>query len=214
MSNTYLQEKDATANVLGNTDGGTADTVRDNAINSVRRNEIANAYPFSWLEKVDATITTSSGTASLPADYNINHRPKDVRFLNSLPGDDYIYKEVPKELYRNYGSMDYVYYIDWDSSATRWRIHTPADTTLQVTYYHVPALLTADADVDLIPDLDCVAFLAAARFFLASDGDEANHDRFKALGQQRLDQLILNDKRARPQRLTRSSVYGSNLGWN
>lgn len=214
MSNTYLQLKNATANVLGNTDGGTPDTVRDNAINDVRQNEIANAYPFSWTEKVDATIAISSGSASLPADYNINHSPKDVRYLTGVRGGDLVYMQVPKELYNNYGPQDNVYYIDWNSSANRWRINAPSDRTLQVTYYAIPPLLTDDSDVDHIPDRDCVAFLSAARFFLATDGDETNHDRFRVLGNNRLEQMILNDKRARPQRLTRSSVYAANMGWN
>ena len=214
MSNTYLQEKDATANVLGNTDGGTPDTVRDNAINSVRQNEIANAHPFSWTQKINSSITTVSGVADLPSDWNINHQPKDIRIVTGVRGGDHLYTQVPMELFNNYGSGDYVYFIDWNSSTNRWRINTKEDATLQATYYAIPPALTDDDDIDQIPDLDCIAFLAAARFFLASDGDETNHDRFTVLGQKRLDLMIQNDKRSRPQRLTRSAAFAHNMGWN
>lgn len=213
MSFTYLQEKDATANVLGNTDGGTPDTLRDNAINDVRQNEIANAYPFTWSEAT-TTVTTVLGVADLPANYNINHSAKDIRFLTGVRGGDYIYSEVPKENYNNYGSGDFVYFIDWNSSTSRWRLNAPDNRALRVIYYAVPALLTLDADIDYIPDKDCIAFLAAARFYLASDGDETNRDRFTLAGQKRLNQMIANDKKSRPLRATRSTAYRANMGWN
>lgn len=210
---TFLQEKNATANILSRTDGGTANTIRDNAINSVRQNEIANAYPFSFM-RTSTSVTTSSGVIDLPANYNITHAPYDVRVVNSGQGDDYIYKVVNRELYDSFGSLDRVCFIDWNSSTSRWRLNATKDETIRVIYNATPAELTADADVDNIPDLDCIAFLAAARFWLSSERDETNHDRFKQLGLKRLQQMIIMDKRSNPPRLTRSSAYRSNMGWN
>jgi len=56
--------------------------------------------------------------------------------------------------------------------------------------------------------------LADARYWLSSERDETNHDRFKTLGNQKLLQLIQNDKKSNPRRVTRSTAYGANLGWN
>lgn len=205
---TYLNLKDSVSNVLGRTDGSTANTIRDNAINFVRQNEIANAYPFSWLETI-IDVTTSGGTGDLPTDFNINHRPKDVRIVAS--NTEYDYVDITESY--NYGAGDHVYWITWHAVNNRWEINTPDNVTVRVIYYKVPATLSTDGTYDIVPDLDTVTYLAAARFWLSSERDEENHDRFKMLGQKSLDNLIINDKK-RKLRRTRSSMWGSDMGFN
>ena len=204
---TYLNLKDSVSNVLGRTDGSTAVVIRDNSINFVRQNEIANYYPFSFLEK-QTTLTVTSEAADLPADFNINHDPKDVRVVGVGK-----FNKIEVEDSENYGSGDRVYWIDWNSSTERWRMNTLYDCSLRVIYYQVPATLTADATYDIIPDLDVVTFLAASRYWLSSERDEDNHDRFKLLGQKALDRLVVTDKRKKI-RKTRSVMNGVNMGFN
>ena len=204
---TYLNLKDSVSNVLGRTDGSTAVAIRDNSINFVRQNEIANHYPFSFLEK-QTTLTVTSEVADLPADFNINHDPKDVREVGV--GE---FNKIEVEDSEKYGSGDRVYWIDWNSSTERWRMNTLYDCSLRVIYYQVPATLTADATYDIIPDLDVVTFLAASRYWLSSERDEDNHDRFKLLGQKALDRLVVTDKRKKI-RKTRSVMNGVNMGFN
>lgn len=122
---------------------------------------------------------------------------------------------MPRESFDAFGAGTFRYYIDYNTSTNRYRLNTTdPSVTLQVTYYHVPATMTADADVCVVPDQDVVAYLAAARYWLSSERDETNHDRFKTLGNQRLQQLVLDDKKANPLRPKRGVGWGRNLGWN
>lgn len=212
---TYLDLKNAVSNILGRTDGATANTIRDNFINDVRREEIANRYPFSWLEKTTNLSTDSDGASDLPEDFNISHRPRDVRVVVSGSGNDDILRQVTRQEWDAYGTGDHVYYIDRNTTTDRWRINTKEESdTVRVIYYHIPATLTADTDIDIIPSKDVIANLAGARYWLSSERDETNHDRFLSLGKKKLDELIVIDKRSRPTRLHRGSIYTYDLGFN
>jgi hypothetical protein len=212
---TYLDEKNATSNVLGRTDGGTSNLLRDNAINNVRQNEIANAYPFSWLRKTVTLTTDTDGQIDLPSDYNISHRPYDIRIVNSSTGDDNVFTQIDPLVYDSLLAQNYVYFIDRNTSTNLWQLntHNPS-TALKVIYYHTPVTLSADADIDIIPDLDVIAHLAAARYWLSSERDETNYERFKNLGEQKLQYMVKLDKRSNPLRPTRSSLHRVNLGFN
>jgi hypothetical protein len=207
---TYLQEKNSVSGVLGKTDGATANTIRDNAINEVRQFDIANAYPFSWLERTTTLTTSATGTVDLPTDFNVTHKLKDIR----TTGDEDNYTLVNKEIYAKYGAGDEVYYIDWNTSTSKWQIHcTEFSTGITIIYYSIPTTLTADIDIDSIPDLITIKYLAAARYWL-TERNYSNYDRFNDMGLQRLNLLINKDKKANPQRLSRSRAYGVDQGWN
>jgi len=208
---TFLQEKNGVSGILGRTDGATPNVIRDNAINDVRQNEIANAYPFSWLRKKTTVITGATGLADLPADFNINHKIYDIRIANS--GNDDIFSEIDSIGFDSLTSN--VYFIDYNTTTKVWQINTHNNSiTITIVYYHIPATLTADADVDIIPDQDVIAMLAGARYWLSSERDETNHDRFKALGERKLQLLINKDKKAQPLRRTRSTMFGVDMGFN
>jgi len=204
---TFLNEKDAVSNVLGRTDGATANTIRDNLINEVRQSDIANSYPFSWLEK-SVALTTSSGVDDLPSDYNINHSPRAVYDAN---GNQYV--QVNKETWE-LNNQSYIYFIDYNTSTHLWRINTKDDVALTMIYYHIPATLTGDSDIDIIPDLKLIKYFVAAEYWLSSERDEANHDRFQVLADRRLKDLIDQDKKARPLRSRRGSIYTVDMGFN
>ena len=211
---TYLAEKNAVANLLGKTDGATANTIRDNAINEVRQFDIANAFPFSWLERSTSLTTSSAGAVDLPAAFNVTHKPKDVRKVTSGSDNDNIFTQVNKEIFDEYGAGDYVYYIDFNTSTNKWRFNTKElSTTFTIIYYSIPTTLTANTDVDSIPDLVTIKYLAAARYWL-TERNYGNYDRFNDMGLQRLQLLINKDKKANPQRLSRSVNNAVNMGWN
>jgi hypothetical protein len=206
MPITFLQEKQSVSNTLGRTDGATANTVRDNAINEVRY-EIANTYPFSWLETPTTVVTDANGQVDLPADFNIVHKPKDVRIGSEVLV--HIDKQQSDDV-----SIPW-YFVDYNSSTSKWRLNTnQASSSVDIIYYQIPAELTTDAQVDIIPDLTIIKYLAAARYWLGSERDETNHDRFETLGQQRLRVMINIDKRSNVTRLNRGSIWTNNLGFN
>lgn len=215
---TFLQLKNIVANRSGRTDGGTANTIRDNAINNVVRDHISNAHPFSWLKRTTTLSLDSSGDADLPADFNPNHKlqPGYVYVSNAGANDDTILQEVHQESFDIYDTAgSYKYYIDFNTSTDLYRIRTTEpSTSVALVYYHTPAEMTLDADVCVVPDPMCVGYLASGIVWLAKERDEANHDRDTQLGIQRLNQLILNDKRANPVRLRRGSLYTADLGFN
>lgn len=205
---TYLNEKTAVDAVLGKTSGATANTIRDNAINEVRQFDIANAYPFSWLERTTTLTTSATGTVDLPADFNITHKLRDLRTTGATTN----YDLLNKELFALNGAGDEIFYIDWNTSTEKWQIHTTEFSTgITIVYYCIPTTLTADADIDPIPDLIVIKYLAAARFWL-TERNYGNYDRFNDMGLQRLQLLINKDKKANPQRLRR--ISSANAGWN
>jgi hypothetical protein len=205
---TYLAEKNSVAAVLGKLDGATANTIRDDSINEVRQFDIANAHPFSWLERTTTLTTSATGSVDLPDDFNVTHKPKDVR----TTGEDTNYDIINKETFARKSAGDDVYYIDYNTSTDKWQINTSeASTGLTIIYYSIPTTLTTDAAIDSIPDLTVIKYLAAARYWL-TERNYGNHDRFNDLGQKRLQFLIDRDKKANPQRLRR--VSSADQGWN
>ncbi|MBA2706146.1 MAG: hypothetical protein H0U60_20110 [Blastocatellia bacterium] len=214
MASTYLQLKSQVANRSGRIDGGTANTIRDNAINDVIRFTIADSHPFSWL-KATATVVLVAGVADMPTNYNPTHKlqPGFVRIARASTNDDIPLTETTVDMFDRYAAGDYRYYIRW--SSYRFEIvSTEQSNTLTVTYYIIPTALSADGDTSIIPDSECVTLLASAKVWLAKERDETNHDRDNALGLQRLGQMIINDKRANPLRPIRSNLYNVNLGYN
>jgi|SRR6185369_2462380 len=212
---TYLQLKTKTANVLGRNDGGTANAIRDNIINSVIQDEIANSFPYSWNRKTNASISIdSNGQSDLPSDYNPTHKLYDVREVASGTANDVIYREQPRELFDSLSIATGGYFIDYNTNTNVYRINTSVPSkTLQIIYYYIPATLTADADICVVPNADAVVYLAAASFWLSAERDETNHDRFKQLGLQKVAEMIQRDKKAQP-RVRRGSMFGANMGWN
>lgn len=192
---------------MGKTAGATANTIRDSAINEVRQFDIANAYPFSWLERIDTPTTSATGSVDLNDDFNVTHKLKDVRDANNN-----VFSPVNKEIFSRYSAGSFVYYIDYNTSTDKWQINTTEPSTvLTIIYYSIPATLTTDAQVDAIPDLIVIKYLSAARYWL-TERNYGNYDRFNDMGMQRLKLLVDKDKKSIPQRLR--MVSSADQGWN
>lgn len=209
---TYLDEKNAVAATLGKTDGATPNIIRDNAINEVRQFDIANAYSFSWLEQSTTLTTSATGKVDLPTDFNITHKMRDVRKIGTGIQDDELLLPINKELTDNYGAGDNKYYVDYNTSTDKWQINTTESSiSITIIYYSIPTTLTTDTQVDSIPDLTVIKYLAAARYWL-TERNYGNYDRFNDMGLQRIKLLIDKDKKANPQRLRR--ISSADQGWN
>lgn len=213
MSATFLQLKNKVANTVSRTDGGTPDTIRDNAINDAVRDDIACYYPFSFLRATTTVTTDANGQADLPADYNASFDP--YRIYDGTAPNTNDSDKINQSVLTRYGNGDRKYFVDWNASAGRYRLNsTEQSVTLNLVYYFVPPIMTADADVCVVPDNNCITYLGAARVWLSDERDETNHDRFKTLGLRQLQQMVQNDKTADARRMNRSSAFGFNLGWN
>lgn len=186
----FQELKQITVAYRNKTDYGNSDSVRDKMINLARK-EVYNSYPFSWA-RASATLSLSSNQAALPTDYNPLfgiHYAKDE--------NDNVYTQIDPKLQDQYDDTDdYVFWVDYDSTAGNYVFHTPTSaTTMEIIYYILPADLSDDADEDVCPDPEVIGLLAAAKLWLAKERDETNHDRYMALYRQRLTKLITNDKK-------------------
>jgi len=156
--------------LIGESDTTSITAIHKSHINAIIK-DICNAYPFSWNLKKD-DLTLSSGTASLPTDYNPIWHLKDARIVNSSTGDDYIFTPVPVEDRDSYDTDNHVYWITQSTTAGTFTFNTPTQTgTVTIYYYSIPTDLSADANVCVIPDGEAVAYGAASKNWI---GDERN----------------------------------------
>jgi hypothetical protein len=133
--------------------------------------DICNAFPFSWdLTTTDLTLT--AGVATLPANYNSKWGIYDARLINATVDDDNIFTLISIADRDKYNDTDYVYWLTTNSTTGRQEFNTPLQTgTVTIYYYFVPADLTADDNVCIVPDVEAVAYLAASKYWLSDDND-------------------------------------------
>lgn len=149
---------------------GTTNTVINNHINAAVQDAVM-LYPFSF-SIATANLTLSAGTASLPTDYNPKWHLKDARIVNSGQGDDSIFREVDIVDRDLYSDAEFVYWITYDTTLKRHIFNSKNLTgTVAIFYNFIPADMTADADVCVIPDAELVAYAAASKMWV---GDERN----------------------------------------
>lgn len=155
--------------ILKSDAGGAIDDTGKSHINWAIK-DILNAFPFSWnIKKTDLTL--SSGTASLPSDYNPTWHIDDARIVNSSTNDDNIFREA------SLGETDlstdnYIYWITYDTSSNRYIFNSNQTSgTVQIYYHFVPSELSNDGDTCVVPDGEAVAYLAASKNWI---GDERN----------------------------------------
>jgi hypothetical protein len=195
--------------------GDTGNDIRNEMILSARR-EIFDRHNFSWLLK-SATLNMASSLASLPNDYNPIHQLKDVRKVNSSSNDDNIFHQVnPEEMdkYASGSSTDFIFWVERDATGNFQIKSNRVNDTLSVTYYQKPADFTADSDIETIPDYEAVAYKAAAKLWLAKQRDETNHDRYDAIGERKIKQMIVRDRLSSPRMNINSIGNMYDLGYN
>lgn len=174
---TYVQLRKRTQYLRGETDYSTSsvNTVINDHILFAIRDTIA-AYPFNWdRTTTTGTITTlSSGNYgfALPANFFVKWNLDDARILNAGTTDS-IFRQIPIEDRNSFTSpFNYVYWITYNTTTSLYEFNTLTTSgTVTYTYHFIPADLSADADICIVPDGEAVALLAAAKMWI---GDERN----------------------------------------
>ncbi len=163
--------------------------------------DILNSVKFSWNIKA-SSLTLASGTASLPSDFNPRWGLEDARIVNSSTGDDNIFTNIPIPS-RDNGATEYMYWITYDTSTDLYIFNTPLQTgTVTIFYNFLPAdlvLTTDDAEIVPIPDLEAVAYTAAAKHWISDERNEEMAKRFDSEGKQRVQALYIQDINYGPQ---------------
>jgi len=208
---TFATLKRKVANRLGRTDNATDNTIRDNSIKDAA-DQIYQETKWSWTLKT-ATLTVSSGTADLPTDYNPSFGLDYAVYEVSGDANDKPYIRVDVRDLDLYSSSDRVYAITYSDTSDVYVFTSNQTTdTVKIYYHYLPAELSADADVCIVPDPMAVTYLAAAMWWLAKERDEDNYDRFYAKYSERLAKMISNDKSFNTLRRNLSSKIDSGGG--
>jgi hypothetical protein len=166
---TYLQLRKRAQYLRGESDTD-GETITNDHIQAAVR-DILNTYPFSW-NVATADLTLSSGTASLPADYNPKWGLLDARITGSSTADDDIFSLVSIKDRDAYDSSSYPCWITYNATTNRFIFNTNVQSGTVTIYYHfLPDDLADDATICIIPDWEAVAYLTAAKTWV---GDERN----------------------------------------
>jgi len=197
---TFLQTQ---TRFLALVDESTISTTHKSHINYAIK-DILNAYPFSW-DLTTTGLTLSSGTANLPSTYNPKWRIYDARLVASSTSDDSIFTEIDPIDRDSYSSTDYVYWITY--SAGTYVFNTPVQSgTVTIYYYTIPTDLSGDSDVCIVPDAECVAFLAASKHFIGEDQDDKLKEMYEKEADKKIKSMYAQDLNFGPQIYQQSIV--------
>jgi len=192
MLETYATLQRKVANYLGKTNNATAVTLRDNAINDAI-NQACHENRWSWLLTTTSTAL-SSGIFGLPADYNPQMGLETAYIAVAGTDNDHIMGRVSVKDLDSYSTSDYVYWLTYNTSTDRYQFNSNQTSGTVVFYYfRVPTELSG-SQVCAIPDPQAVVYLAVAKYWLASERDEDNYDRFYQKYLERLDKMKSNDR--------------------
>ncbi len=101
--------------------------------------------------KKQASITVSSGTASLPTDFKFP--------ISLLDSDNVIYSQINEEQYSYYSSSHTVFTITGNHSSG-FTLKASNDGTFTLTYYFHPSPMSSNSDVCIVPDGEAVVAYA------------------------------------------------------
>ena len=178
---TLLDLKNVVSNQLGQDSGATPTPTRDRLINLARQ-EYYGSRRWSFLLKVGQPVTmTPSGTLAsgpMPSDHNRNYDPEIVYSYSGTT--QYKYTKVPFDQLQSFPTSSYAYALD-EPNAKVWT-NQPSVSTLTVDYYYEPADAAIDGTQDNVTEpatsITAICYLAIAHYWLSSERDEANFDRF------------------------------------
>lgn len=193
---------------LGKTDYSSSDSIRDEMINEAI-SEIYNRWPFMW-SRASETLTMSSNASLLDSSFNNVHPIIKVEDSN-----ENLYTRInPRD--KNQTDSLYIYWIDFDSSNNQWNLNIPSDnteTTIETIYHILPEELSDATDKCYIPDSSAVSYLAAAKYWLAKERDESNFKNLMMIAEQKIQRMIIQDKRANEDTRVKTLTERYNLGF-
>lgn len=169
---TYAQLKDWFARGVGDSDGSSIDTAGEALINDAHK-ELSSNFPFDCNKTIAATITLSSGSATLPADFDFAHK-NEVEVYSYASTTKTKYTAVAPSEVSRFSSADYVYYIDEKNSALK---SNQATGSLKLDYFAIPAVMTSDSDTTNFPVPKAVSVKAASDYYFDFEEDEEKAKR-------------------------------------
>lgn len=193
---TYLQIRTRTTYLRGETDfliDSTTTAINSHINASVQ--EAVNAFNYSWTQTTNAVLSfDSTGTLILPTDYNPRWHVPDLRIVSTSMAD-IVFDEIPIRDQGVYTSADYKYWIVYDNTGKRYNLKskTLSSATLQLTYHFIPTDMTADGDVCVIPDIEAISYLAAAKNWIGDERNQSLQQNFESEAQTRLKALYTTD---------------------
>jgi len=224
---TLLDIKKGVSAQLGKSDYATPNSVRDIKINDARR-EVYASTRWSFLRK-NQTLTFMLSSTGLTAGLGVCPFPDLL-----APSDDPItlyeypvlgqkplkYSEVFLESVASYivnGTSQKVYAIDIENSQF---VSNQTTATPNIAYISSPKDRALDGSEDALVEpaskaaLTAIVLLATAEYWLASERDEDEYDRFFARYEKQLAVAQLKDSRVGPQEKVATTYQGVNMGFN
>jgi len=180
--------------LVGEDTTSTADDVGQRHINRAIT-DILNTHPFSWALKT-TTLTLATGTASLPTDYNPLWGLNDARIVVAGQDTDSVFTVIDREDRDNFATGDYVYYIDYNSSSDIYTFNTLTQTGSVVIYYYtISTDLTVTTQKCIVPEIEAVCYLAAAKNWIGNERNSELADIYKKEALERIEALYIKDQK-------------------
>ena len=188
---TYATIKQRVQDLIGQPSGTISAFNVRNINNAV--NDILNRYPFSWNLKT-SDLTLATGTADMPSDWNPKWGLNDARIVASGTDNDNAFTLISIYDRDKYSSDDYVYWLTVDvaNNKTIFNTHTQSGT-VTIYYNFVPADMSSDSDVCVVPDTEAVSYLAASKNWIGSERDVELKREYEQMAKQYVDALYFRD---------------------
>lgn len=188
--------KVSVATQLGATDGTASVPKRDRSINRARR-KFYSERRWSFCFR-SATVSISSQLGSLPTQYNKKFDPECLYYYSG--NTKYELAKVEWSDIGMYSGTDFCYAINKQSDQIQ--ISRTDVSSVTMDYYQLPADAaidtTGDATSELAPDIEPLISLSIAYWWLASERNTANFDRFYDLYKEDLAKAVQADVANQP----------------
>jgi uncharacterized protein YjiK len=107
---------------------------------------------------------------------------------------------VPLPQRDDFNDYAYLYWITYDTTTDTYTFNSNQDDgTVTIFYNFLPADLTTDAGVCVVPDMEAVAYLAAAKHWISDERNEELAKRFETEAKQRIQAMYIQDLNYGPQ---------------
>lgn len=188
---------------LGAIDGNISVPKRDRAINRARR-KFYGERKWSFCNIPDASVTITTQQGDLPTDYNRKFDPNKVYVYSG--GVEYVFAKKQWSEIDAYPADSYVYAIN--KNTNKIKLNQTQFASILLDYQALPANApldtTQDATVELAPDIEPINNASIAYWWLTSERNTANFDRFMDLYKEGLGLAVQADTANQPVRTLRS----------
>ena len=136
----------------------------------------------------------AAGVADMPTDWNPKWGINDARIVVSSDNNDSEFTQIPIYDRDKYGSDDYVYWLTVDVANNKTVFNSKTQTgTVTIYYNFIPADMSDDADVCVVPDTEAVAYLAASKNWIGSERDIELKQEYEKMADRYITALYFRD---------------------